>query len=45
MEIKEEKMEVNMFVETKEENLKIKKEIKQESFNYTNGKLVLSRYF
>lgn len=44
MEINEEKTEVNMFAETKEENLQIKKEINQENCNYTNGKLVLSRY-
>lgn len=43
MEMNEEKIEVNMFAETKEENPQIKKEIKQENCNYTNGKLVLSR--
>lgn len=40
MEVKEENMEVNMFAETKQEGLQIKKEIKQENLNYTKGGLI-----
>lgn len=39
-EVKEDKMEVNIFAEIKQEDLqKMKQEIKQENFNYTNGGL------
>lgn len=38
MEIKEEKTEIDMFAETKQENVQVKKEVKQEHSNDTRGK-------